>query len=258
MNSQEYFNWLSKFESKYGTDECFTPPAVYDVVLDYVNNHIISLDGLSVVRPFYPNGDYQKEAENYDDNTIVIDNPPFSILAKIIDYYVANNIKFFLFAPALTVFSPMRKNDCTAIIAPTEITYANGAVVNTAFVTNTLDGVRAITAPQLYKSLQDLENKEKRKLPKYCYPKNVLMVNELQKLCKAGIEFSIRVSESVWIDSLDSQKPYKKELFGGGFLINNEKSKELQDKLNNANKETFVWELSQRELDMVGRLGEVE
>lgn len=253
MSSQEYFEWLSKFEKRSTSDDTFTPPAVYDVVLDYVDKHIIGLDGLTVERPFYPDGDYQAHAQNYDENTVVIDNPPFSILTKIIDFYIKNNIKFFLFAPALTVFSSMRNRDCTALIAPVGITYDNGAVVNTCFVTNLCGDVRAMTAPKLYNALQALEQ-QKPTLPKYQYPPNVLMANNLNKLCKAGIEFSVSANESVFISQLDSQKPHKKTLFGGGLLINNEKAKEMQIKEMQIKEKCLAWELSEREIALVDGL----
>lgn len=254
MTSEEYFNWLSKFESKKTTDDCFTPPDVYDAVLDYVDKHIISLDGKKVVRPFYPNGDYQKEAESYDENTIVIDNPPFSISTKIYDFYLSKGIKFFLFAPAMTVFSGMRYRHYSAIIAPASITYANGAVVHTSFVTNLLKDIRIMTAPELYRSLNDLQKKD-RTLPKYQYPPQILMASDLQKLCKAGIEFSVRFDESAYISQLESQKIHKKGLFGKGFLISRQKTKELQNIELTPQTQTIYWELSDREWAIVEKLG---
>lgn len=259
MGSKEYYDWLQKFKKRSTSDDTFTPPLVYDVVLDYVDKHILSLDSLKIKRPFYPDGDYQAHAQNYDENTVVIDNPPFSILSKIIDFYLANNIKFFLFAPSLTVFSTMRNRDCTAIIAPVKITYDNGAVVITCFVTNLCGDVRAMTAPKLYNALQALEQ-QKPTLPKYQYSPNVLMVNNLFKLCKTGIEFSVSANESVFISQLDSQKSHKKDLFGGGLLISDNKAKELQTK-ELQTKELQIknnlinWELSDREWAIVESLG---
>lgn len=54
---------------------------------------------------------------------MVVDNPPFSILAEIIDYYLANNIKFFLFAPGLTCFNYLAKNRKVCIL-PIDVTIA--------------------------------------------------------------------------------------------------------------------------------------
>ena len=255
MNSKEYYNWLQKFEKRNTSDDTFTPPAVYEIILDYVNQHILNLDDLTVERPFYPDGDYQAHAQNYDENTVVIDNPPFSILSKIIDFYLQNNIKFFLFAPTMTVFSSMRNCDCTAIIAPNRITYDNGAVVDTAFITNLCGDVRVMTAPTLYNALKALEQ-QKPTLPKYQYPPNVLMVNNLNKLCGAAIEFSVSANESFFISQLDSQKSHKKGLFGVGLLISDNKAKELQAKELQAKKNLINWELSDAECAIVESLGE--
>ena len=254
MSSKEYYDWLQKFEKRNTSDDTFTPPAVYDIVLDYVNQHILNLDDLTAERPFYPDGDYQAHAQNYDENTVVIDNPPFSILSKIIDFYLQNNIKFFLFAPALTVFSPMRNLNYTAIIAPSKITYDNGAVVDTAFVSNLCGDVRVMTAPTLYNALKALEQ-QKPTLPKYQYPPNVLMVNNLNKLCRAGIEFSVSANESFFISQLDSQKSHKKSLFGGGLLVSDDKAKELQAKELQAKNNSINWELSDAECAIVESLG---
>ena len=255
MTSEEYYNWLQKFEKRTTSDDTFTPPDVYDAVLDYVDKHILSLDSLTVERPFYPDGDYQAHTKNYDENTVVIDNPPFSILSTIIDFYLQNNIKFFLFAPALTVLSPMRKLNYTAIIAPAKICYDNGAMVATAFVTNLCGSVQAMTAPALHNALTALE-KQKQTLSKYQYPANVLMVNNLNKLCRAGIEFSVGCDESTFIGQLESQKEHKKTLFGGGLLVSDDKAKELQAKELQAKDKVFIWELSDREWAIVNNLSQ--
>ena len=253
MSSKEYYDWLQKFEKRNTSDDTFTPPAVYDAVLEYVNDHVLNLDGLTVVRPFYPDGDYQAHAQNYDENTVVIDNPPFSLSARIYKFYQEHNIKFFLFAPTMTVFASVRNRDCTAIIAPSKITYDNGAMVDTAFVTNLCGSVRAMTAPALHNALKALEQ-QKPKLPKYQYPPNVLMANSLNKLCQVGIEFSVSADESAFIRQLDSQKSHKKRLFGEGLLISDNKAKELQAKELQAKDKMFIWELSDRELAIIERL----
>lgn len=67
----------------------------------------------------------------------MLDNPPFSILAKIIAFYLDRGIAFFLFAPSLTALSNRaRVLECNHIVCDANITYANGAVVCAAFVTN--------------------------------------------------------------------------------------------------------------------------
>lgn len=82
---------MEKFNPKKTTDDCYTPPAVYDYVLQYVADHC-DIDGMTVVRPFYPGGDY--ESLVYPDNCVVIDNPPFSIVSQIVRFYLKRGIKF--------------------------------------------------------------------------------------------------------------------------------------------------------------------
>lgn len=96
--------------------------------LQYVADHC-DIDGMTVVRPFYPGGDY--ESLVYPDNCVVIDNPPFSIVSQIVRFYLKRGIKFFLFAPHLTLFSA--DLDCTRIVCGAAIVYENGAKVNTSF-----------------------------------------------------------------------------------------------------------------------------
>ena len=95
-----YDGFVEKFKPKKTTDDCYTPPEVYDVVLKHVRETYNIADDVPIVRPFYPGGDY----ENYDypEGCVVVDNPPFSIFAKILDFYQARGIRFFLFAPHLT------------------------------------------------------------------------------------------------------------------------------------------------------------
>lgn len=256
MNSQEYYNWLAKFKTKKTTDDTFTPPDVYDVVLGYVNDEIIELDGLEVVRPFYPNGDYT-DLSQYPENAIVIDNPPFSLSSKIYKFYQDNNIKFFLFAPTLTVFSSMRQtHGLTAIITSCQISYANGAIIPTAFVHNLTPTIRAKTAPNLSQKIDNIQQSNKPSLPKYQYPINVLMVNELQKLAKAGIEFEILTHESCYVSALESQKKAGKSLFGGGLLIGDKKAKAL--KALKIDKEPIIWKLSDNELKIIDRLSDAK
>ena len=99
---EEYLEFLDKFKAKKTTDDCYTPAVVYEAVAKWVENeyHVSRKD---FVRPFYPGGDYK--AEKYHNGCIVVDNPPFSILAEILKFYKENGVRFFLFAPTLTLFS---------------------------------------------------------------------------------------------------------------------------------------------------------
>lgn len=130
---ETYEEFVEKFKPKCTTDDCYTPPEIYEVVLNWAKKHL-PIEGREVVRPFYPGGDYQ--AYNYPENCVVIDNPPFSIFAKICDWYNEHGISFLLFAPGLTSI----RDGYTFIGACAPITYENGANVNTSFVTNIMGG----------------------------------------------------------------------------------------------------------------------
>ena len=254
LDSQAYFEWLSKFEVKKTTDDCYTHPAVYDVVVDYVHNHVIKLDELEIVRPFYPSGDYT-DLSQYNKNTVVIDNPPFSLSAKIYKFYQENSIKFFLFAPALTLINPMRHiHGITAIIASHGITYGNGAVVNTSFMTNLTPTIKAKTAPSLLEKLIEIENLNKSELPKYDYPGNILMVSSLHKICKAGIEYEVETHKSQYISQLQSQKLLGKTLFGGGLILSDCAAEKLKAEKLKAEKPSIIWELSDYERQIIETL----
>ena len=99
-NTTEYKEFEDKFKPKKTTDDCYTPDNIYETVADYVATRF-KVDRNKFVRPFYPGGDYEKY--NYMSDSIVVDNPPFSILAQIVKWYQSQGIKFFLFAPGLTI-----------------------------------------------------------------------------------------------------------------------------------------------------------
>lgn len=92
-NTTEYKEFEDKFKPKKTTDDCYTPDNIYETVADYVATRF-KVDRNKFVRPFYPGGDYEKY--NYMSDSIVVDNPPFSILAQIVKWYQSQGIKFFL------------------------------------------------------------------------------------------------------------------------------------------------------------------
>lgn len=129
--SEEYKAFVDKFKPKLTTDDCYTPPNIYETVKEWVFEHYNLDKSTKVIRPFYP-GDY--EHAEYPENSIVIDNPPFSILSKIEKFYLARGIRFFLFAPGTACFKPYNGLHCVCVGG--QVTYHNGANVNTSFVTN--------------------------------------------------------------------------------------------------------------------------
>ena len=222
---ETYDEFVKKFEPKKTTDDCYTPPAVYDAVKEWAVKEY-GINGAKIVRPFYPGGDY----ENYDysDGAVVVDNPPFSLISKIIDFYQERSIPFFLFCPGLTFFSTMAKRpEITGIAIDIRIIYENGANVPTCFLTNLDDANMARTAPDLDRKIKEIQESEKASLPKYTYPSEVVTASRLKKLAKAGITITIPKNGGHMIRRLDAQRPIKKGIYGVGMLINSKRAQEF-------------------------------
>lgn len=151
-DNRKYEQFVEKFKPKLTTDDCFTPPEVFEAVKRWVSQQYGVTDE-QIVRPFWPGGDY--ESYPYPAGCVVLDNPPFSILARIQEFYMQRSIHFFLFAPCLTLLS-CRKNvmGINHIAVDANITYQNGARVRTGFVTNLgSGGVILQTAPELCRAI---------------------------------------------------------------------------------------------------------
>jgi hypothetical protein len=244
----EYQKFIDKFKPKKTTDDCYTPANVYDAVLAWVTKEY-NLQGRKIIRPFYPGGDY--ENHDYPVDCVVVDNPPFSILQQIKDFYNENNIDYFLFAPALTLFSGANREKEKFIITNSAITYENGAVVNTNFATN-MGEYQVMTAPELKKMIDEVntENKKTTNLPKYSYPDNLISSARLGKLATVDL----KIKKGAFVKQLDSQKEKKKAIFGGGLLISNESAKAIREAEEAIRVETITWELSDREWEIISKL----
>ncbi len=261
-DSPEYQEFEAKFKPKRTTDDCYTPSEIYDVILKWVQAKCQQIAGLKVVRPFYPGGDYTKE--DYTD-AVVIDNPPFSILAEIKRFYHHHKIPYFLFAPALTLFASDVKGS-NYIIANTNITYANGANVRTGFVSNLFGSKAIILAPDLMQEIDEVERKRKgaNSFPTYAYPKNVISSALLNKHVNAGVEMEIDRSEVAFIRKLDSQEASGKAIFGAGFLVSDGVANRLEERfvkckeLNASKTSEVEWQLSDREKLIIKLLGTPE
>ena len=256
---EEYQEFLEKFKLKTTTDDCYTPAPVYDAVARYVEEtYGISRD--KFVRPFYPGGDYVNE--RYPEGCVVVDNPPFSIMAEILRFYDSKGIKFFLFAPTLTLFSSSSSaSTCTALPCTLAVIYENGASVNTSFLTNLeCGGVRFRSAPKLQAMVQEgideFTKTLKKQLPKYSYPPHIITSSWVGILSRLGIEFSVPVAESEGISGLDSQKAAGKAIYGKGYIVSDrvkaEREKAEREKAEREKAER--WELSERELQIIERL----
>ena len=211
---EDYEGFVEKFKPKKTTDDCYTPHAVYQVVLDYVSQHV-DLREKRIIRPFFPGGSY--EVEDYDSNTVVIDNPPFSILAQIISFYVKRNIRFFLFAPALTLFNPVLKHHgVTKIVCGAHIIYKNGAKVPTSFLTNMWGDGAIVGDNYLYKKIRACGEVETRSIRKIKFPDNICTAAQLGSIVAKGVTFEIAECETLPLSKMDY---YDKSLFGGGYIL---------------------------------------
>lgn len=261
VNTPEEF--IDKFKPKFISDECMTPPEIMQVVHDYVERYY-KLNPANFIQPFYEGGNYQ--AEDYTEK-IVVDNPPFSFLHQILDFYIARDIKFFLFAPALTLFTNARRR-CALIVTEARLTYANGARVPTAFITNletpkirtaldfqaTLKEANAKVAPKITRGFTQAR---KGKVNKYEYPDTLFTATKVLKYAHYNVPLVIENYR--YIRQLEAQKPLKKGIFGSGVLIGGRKAAQLKDDLENApvNPETIIkLELSEQELQTVAEMDE--
>lgn len=244
---ESYEEFVEKFKPKLTTDDCYTPPAVYDAVLDWVRKNC-DIEGCNIVRPFYPGGDY--EAFEYGPNDVVVDNPPFSIITKIVRWYIERGVRFFLFAPSLTCFQPGRF--CTTIVCNVSIVYENGANVNTAFISNMLGDVAVMTGADLREAIIDAQKSETVVLPKYRYPLNVIRATDMGVLASRGIDLRIPRSEVHFVARLDSQNG--KTIFGGGYLISDRAAADRAAAAKAAEVEVIEWTLSERERKIIDGL----
>lgn len=251
--NDEYNEFLDKFEVKKTTDDCYTPDIVYNAIAEWVVKEY-ELNKKDFVRPFKPNGDYQNE--KYKSTDVVVDNPPFSILSDIVKWYTDNNIRFFLFGPTNTIFSSSASANACTLPCGGEITYENGAVVPTSFITN-LEDNRIRVAPDLYQVIDEANTKNqaqfKRTLPKYKYPNEVITAAMCRYMCTHGIPLVISKKDSYHIKQLDAQKELDgSTIFGSGFLLSEKAAAEkaAAEKVN-----AIVWKLSDREKEIIRNLG---
>ena len=250
-DDEEYQEFLKKFEAKKTTDDCYTPDNIYDAVRDWAAKKY-EIGNAAILRPFYPGGDYK--SEKYPSGCVVIDNPPFSIISEICEWYTRKGINFFLFAPTLTLLGIMR-GSANYVACGCGVVYENGASVNTSFVTNM--GRKKIVAAADLREILDDENKKNlkklhRELPKYSYPDEVLTATMLCYMAAHGVSLEISERDAHFIRALDAQKASGKGLFGSGFLLSEKAAAEkaAAEKVN-----TDIWELSEREWAIVRGLG---
>ena len=245
--NDEYNEFLDKFETKKTTDDCYTPQNIYEAVANWVEKEY-KVKKSQFMRPFKPDGDYQNE--KYPSGCIVVDNPPFSILAEILRWYTEHGVKFFLFGPSLTIITATNC-DLTYITCGAQVTYENGANVSTGFITNLDTEYRLRTAPDLWEAIKeqnDINMREKTKeLPNYEYPDYVISPPQIMKIAHYGQDLRIRKEDCLIISELDAQKAEGKALFGKGLLLSEKAAAEKAA--------ARKWKLSDREMNIVKSLG---
>ena len=242
---EDYQAFVDKFKPKKTTDDCYTPGNVYDAVADWVAAEY-GIDRAAFVRPFWPGGDFERFA--YPAGSVVVDNPPFSIFSRIIRFYTHTHTRFFLFAPALTLFSGSSADHATCLPTGVQITYENGAVVPTSFVTNLESAALLVrTAPSLYNAVKAADDANRkasaRELPHYVYPDQIVTAAMVQRWCKYGVDFRLSREDARKISALDAQRARGLSIFGGGFLLSSSAAAERAA--------AERWELSESEREMV-------
>lgn len=66
----EYAKFIEKFKPKKTTDDCYTPPNIYETVKTWAVKRY-GLENTKIIRPFYPDGDYTRE--DYPDDCAGVD-----------------------------------------------------------------------------------------------------------------------------------------------------------------------------------------
>jgi hypothetical protein len=245
---EDYHGFVDKFKPKLTTDDCFTPPEVYDAVLKWAVKRY-NLGQRLIIRPFWPGARYQEM--EYPPGCVVVDNPPFSMITQIVTAYQTYGVDFFLFVPGLTLSAVP---GTTRVITDAKITYANGTQVPTEFLTNLTPEIAAETAPDLGAALAEAQRSDKPVLSRYRYPANVVTAAKLRKLAAAGLAVTIPAAESEYVRMLDSQRGTGKNIFGGGLLVSDRLAAETDYLATLATPDTVVWGLSDREREKIAKL----
>ncbi|RLK62394.1 hypothetical protein D3H64_10035, partial [Atopobacter sp. AH10] len=143
-----------------------------------------------------------------------------------------------------------------------QITYGNGAKVNTSFVTN-LGDAKIWLCQKLNQRLKSVQAKRPA-LAKYRYPSCVISGALVKKYIDAGIDIKIGRESCARIEKskLDQQRELGKGVYGGGYFVSKEIASEMERgfergkiiELEQEKELGYIWKLSDREKDIVGKL----
>ena len=224
-DDENYKKFVEKFQPKKTTDDCYTPPAVYDAVCEYLEEEY-HLSRADFVRPFVPGGDYK--AYKYLKNAVVVDNPPFSIMAEIVSFYKSHGIPFFLFCQSQTSFNHCVK--ACVVCACVPIVYDNGANVSTSFLSGLPQdsGLFAKSAPKLYRLIAETQADKNSHLSNK-YDSHCMIFSHMGTLSVNGIDFEVSRSQGAY-----RRKIGGKAIYGGVILLSEQKAKEADQKAREA------------------------
>lgn len=194
-------------------DEHYTPQPVYDAVKRWLYPKIAMHN---FVRPFYPGGDYER-FDYSEDGTVVVDNPPFSKLSEIVDFYIKNDVPFFLFAPGLMTFNILQRGRdevISCVITRHQIVYESGLSLPTSFVTNIKlsDSHTVILAGTLDEMIAEAQQ-QKAKKRRRNHERTVKNSGEMRKYVVPGKDICVRYSEVLRYDVNGTK------IFGSGIRL---------------------------------------
>lgn len=211
-NSPEYDAFVAKFKARHTSDDTFTPENIYNCVRDWAVRKY-RLEGAAIVRPFWPGGDYR--AADYPEGSVVIDNPPFSILSQIVRFYNDRGVRYFLFCNGLTAINLVRDRRAAGV----SIRYDNGASVATNFVTNLSGDVLIEAAPDLHDALERVNDANlkahRRRVRRLAHPYGTVTSAGLNYLAVHHVPFKVARRDALFVHRLDCGV----SLFGGAFLL---------------------------------------
>jgi hypothetical protein len=254
----EYFHDYESFVAKFNavgpktTDDCYTPEDVYRVIVQWINDNLMPLEDKKIIRPFYPGGDYINEV--YPADGVVIDNPPFSIFTKIVKFYAARKIPFFLFGPGLTILQAGAA--ATVVIAGRDIKYENGATVPTEFATNLAGDTQVIVASELREAIEQCESQYQKRNThnKVKLPDNVVSISFLRHYARANGGLWINKNECLPVRKLQNAPA---ALFGMHLLVSDNVYKAIMDVVEKT-RVGQTYELSTSEKQIITKLNEYD
>lgn len=240
------------------TDELYTPPAVYEAVLEWVKTNCPSIQGKRIMRPFRPGGDYK--AEDYT-GAVVIDNPPFFIEHFITRWYVDNGVPFFLFAPAITLFrgsTILDKLTYVAVNAGVEYSHNEHvqAKINTSFITNIPDlaAYQMIAAPELRTAIIQAQDKQKgiAKAKKTEYHPNIVTSYRFSTLAEFGIPMRVHREETLWWCK-NVIKHGGFDIYGGAFVVSDRVAAAVKEAIARRDRPIKYYEPTPEAIERVNR-----